>query len=53
MTRKHFKAFADAISKITNDDERKNTADLVGGVCSDSNSRFNWSTWYSACGVER
>jgi len=53
MSRKHFRALAEAISGISCAEERKRTAELVGAVCAGSNGRFNWSTWYSACGVEQ
>lgn len=53
MSRKHFKALAEAIKGISDADERENTAELIGNVCADCNDRFNWDTWCVACGVER
>lgn len=53
MSRKHFRALAEAISGISCADERKRVAELIGDVCAGCNGNFNWSTWYSACGVER
>lgn len=51
MSRKHFRALAEAIAGIECPDERSRMADLVGTVCADCNDRFSWSTWRSACGV--
>jgi len=53
MSRKHFRKLASAIGGITDDKERFRTAQLIGAVCAECNGRFNWSTWYSACNVER
>jgi len=53
MSRKHFVKLARAIGGITDEKERKRTAELVGRVCADCNDHFNWSTWYSACNVDR
>ena len=51
MSRKHFRALAEAIAGIECTVERERMASLVGGVCADCNDRFNWSVWNNACGV--
>lgn len=51
MSRKHFKLFAEAISQITDLQERKSVAYLVASVCKQSNSNFNYQTFYAACGL--
>jgi hypothetical protein len=53
MSKKHFKALAEAIAQIADTEERERTASLVGRVCADCNDRFDWYRWRSACGVER
>lgn len=52
MTKKHFKLFAEAISKIEADAERMSTAELIGRVCAQINPRFDWVVWYDACNVK-
>lgn len=49
MSRKHFRALAEAISGISCADERKRVAELVGSVCAGCNGNFNWYTWHCAC----
>ncbi len=51
MSRKHFRALAEAIAGIECPDERKRMALLIGNVCARCNGNFNWSMWYNACGV--
>lgn len=51
MSRKHFRALAEAINQISDDVDRKRTARLIGEVCANCNSHFKWSTWNNACGV--
>lgn len=51
MSRKHFRALAEAISGISCADERKRVAKLIGDVCAGSNGNFNWSVWNNACRV--
>jgi len=51
MSKKHFNALAEAIACISDDGERKRTAELVGSVCAGCNGRFDWGRWYRACGV--
>ncbi len=51
MSRKHFRALADAIAGIKDADDRKRTAKLIGEVCAGCNSNFNWSVWNNACRV--
>ena len=52
MTKKHFKSLALAISLIRNMNDRKNTAFLIGSICKDLNSRFDWKIWNKACDAE-
>lgn len=51
MSRKDFIKLAAAIANISNDEERINTATLVGRVCEESNKNFDWSRWNKACRV--
>jgi len=53
MSRKHFRALAEAIAGINDEGDRIHTAQLIGVVCAECNDRFNWATWYSACNVDR
>jgi hypothetical protein len=53
MTKKHFIAFADAISMIDDGDQRHAVAHLIGVVCARFNDSFDWDRWFVACGVER
>lgn len=52
MSRKHFKAFAEAISQITDSVERIRTAQLVAAVCKQANSNFDYYKFMYACGVQ-
>lgn len=49
MSRKHFKALAEAISKLSDQKERSHMAHLIGEVCAENNDRFQWSKWLKAC----
>lgn len=51
MSRKHFKALAEAISQISDLRERERIAGLIGDVCCSCNGRFDWYRWRSACNV--
>lgn len=51
MSRKHFRALAEAIKGIDDANERKRMAELIGDVCASCNGNFNWFTWNCACGV--
>ena len=61
MTRKHFRVIAEAMSDVLNEAKAQGEADVVHGVeiairsiadaCSDCNSRFNYPTFYRACGM--
>lgn len=51
MSRKHFKALAEAIKGIECSIERERMASLIGNVCAECNSNFNWSIWNNACGI--
>ena len=53
MSKKHFKAFAEAISGIENDEERGRVARIVADVCKGENGRFDYGRFYAACNVER
>lgn len=52
MSRKHFKALADAISQIPDMANRKLVANIVGSVCKQCNSRFDFHKFFLACGIE-
>jgi hypothetical protein len=52
MTKKHFIALAKAISKIENEVARRLAADAVAEVAAETNSRFNYLRFMSACGVK-
>ncbi len=52
MTRKHFKAIAEAIAKITDDYQRAELAESVADVCKASNPNFKRDLFYRACGVK-
>jgi len=51
VSRKHFRALAEAIADIECPDERERMASLIGYVCASFNGNFNWSVWNNACGV--
>ena len=51
MSRKHFRALAEAIAGINDADDRERTAKLIGNVCAGCNDNFNWSVWNNACRV--
>jgi Ca2+-binding EF-hand superfamily protein len=52
MSRKHFKALAEAIKSISNEQERERVANLIAEVCASQNPRFSFTTFYRACGVK-
>ena len=45
MSKKHFRALAEAIASIADKAERERVCDLVGGVCIGCNGRFCWYTF--------
>jgi hypothetical protein len=51
MTRQHFEALANVISRIENAKERKELAEKTAKDCKRSNPRFNRKTFLKACGV--
>ena len=51
MSRKDFKALAEAITGINCISERKRVASLVGKVCANYNDNFDWYRWRCACRV--
>ena len=51
MSRKHFRALAEAIAGIEDAGERKRMGKLIGEVCAGCNGNFKWSIWWYACGV--
>lgn len=53
MTKKHFRAFADAISQIHSPADRQLVARHVADICGQLNARFQYSTFYLACGLDR
>jgi len=52
MSRKHFKALAEAIAKIQDDQQRAELAESVADVCKGSNPNFDRNRFYQACGVK-
>jgi len=52
MTRKHFKAIAEAISRIKDEGDRCDVAYRIARVCATSNPRFNFSKFMEACNAE-
>ncbi len=52
MSKKHFRALADAIASIADSTERERAARLVADVCIGFNGRFDRGRFYRACGVE-
>lgn len=52
MTRKHYIKFADAISKISDAEERASVAQTVALVCAEDNPRFDSAKFYAACNVK-
>jgi hypothetical protein len=53
MSKKHFQLFAEAIALIDDYEERKRTAIKIAEVCAKANTRFNYSLFLNACGVEQ
>jgi hypothetical protein len=51
MTRKHFKAAAESISKISDPDTQRQECEKQGEAFAAGNPRFDWLRFYSACGV--
>jgi hypothetical protein len=52
MSKKHFRALADAIASIADKRERERAARLVADVCIGFNGRFDRGRFLRACGVE-
>lgn len=52
MSKKHFRALADAIAAIANNKERERAARLIADVCIGFNGRFDRGRFYRACNVE-
>jgi len=52
MSRKHYRAFAQAVSCIDDIDDRKIVAKCIADVCAEDNPRFDRELFYAACGVE-
>jgi hypothetical protein len=52
MSKKHFRALADAIANIADKTERERAARLVADVCIGFNGRFDRGRFLRACGVE-
>lgn len=52
MSKKHFRALADAIATIANKTERERVARLIADVCNGFNGRFDRGRFYRACNVE-
>jgi len=51
MTRKDFKAIAEAIAKIEDLQIRVTIAEAMARTCAQDNPRFDQSRFYEACGV--
>jgi hypothetical protein len=51
MTRKDFRAIAEAIAKIEDLETRVIIAEAMARTCAQANPRFNMSKFYEACGV--
>lgn len=51
LTRKHFKAIAETVSKITDPKEREAAARTQAAICAESNPRLDWGRFMEACGV--
>jgi len=51
MTRKDFRAIAEAIAKIEDLETRVTIAEAMARTCAQANPRFNPSKFYEACGV--
>ena len=51
MTRKHFKALAEAISKIEDEVARRAAAYAIAPVCRQFNPSFDRGRFLEACGV--
>ena len=51
MSKKHFRALADAIANIADKTERERAARLVADVCIGFNGRFDRGRFLRACGV--
>lgn len=51
MTRKHFRALAEALLAIPDPQERALSARRVAGVCAAENPRFDRARFYAACNV--
>ena len=52
MTRKHFNKLAKAIASISDAEDRQMLANMLGNICEEVNSRFDWERWYAACQVK-
>lgn len=53
MTKKHFKALAEAIRTVKDEEQRENLTALIGEVCDKLNFRFDWDRWEAACRGEK
>lgn len=49
MTRKHFIAIANTISKLATWDARREQAEKMAEICSAANPRFSFIKFYAAC----
>jgi len=52
MSKKHFRALADAIASIDNSEERGRAARAVADVCAGFNELFDRGRFLRACNVE-
>jgi hypothetical protein len=51
MSRKHFIQLAAIVKGISDETERKRTAELIAAVCISSCPRFDRARFLNACGV--
>jgi len=51
MSRKHFEALAKYIAQISDPNARQQAATAVALACTESNTRFDISKFFDACGV--
>ena len=49
MTRKHFKALADAIANLSDNPTKMEVISAIAGACRHFNSRFDWGKFTDAC----
>lgn len=53
LTRKHFKAIAETVSKISDPKTREDAARTQAAICAESNPNFDLDRFLAACNVPR